>query len=366
MAIHYHHKQFPPNIETSQELNQLLRQARTELGRYDGFLSSMANPTVLLSPLFTQEAVLSSKIEGTQSTLSEVLQFEAGDNRGISEEKKGDIQEILNYRYAMNKAVELMNDGIPLSQRVLKQSHKVLMQGVRGANKAPGKYRKIPVWIGGTNIETARFVPLEAQHIPKAMGRLENYLHKITQVDELIVLANLHVEFEAIHPFLDGNGRVGRLLIPLYLQEKGLLSTPSFYISQYLEKNRDTYYDLLLGVSKAGDWHAWWMFFIQGVIEQAQKNFERATKITLYYQELKASIPDISKSPYGITALDFIFQKTWFNSTDFYKQAQIPKPTAQRLLKVLAENDILEMFVGGGRTPNFYIFKKLIDIADGK
>lgn len=371
MAVTYHYGKFPPKIKLDDEIHALVNQARTELGRYDGFLSSMLNSQTLLSPLFTQEAVVSSKIEGTQSTLSEVLEFEGRDQvqNGLSENKKNDLQEVLNYRYALNKAIDLLSTNkLPLSQRLMKEIHKELMQGVRGKNKAPGKYRKTPVWIGPdkSDMAHARFVPIDAHLIPDAMSWFERYIHNETQYDDLIKVAILHAEIEAIHPFLDGNGRLGRIFIPLYLSEKQLISSPSFYISNYFEKNRDSYYDLLLHISKSNDWLTWCKFFIRGVSEQSQENLERARNIISYYRELKDKIPQITKSQYGITALDFIFKKNYFHSLDFFEHTSIPKPTAQRLLKTFVDQKILYCAQGKGRQPNFYVFKHLIDIADGK
>ena len=368
MAIEYLYNSFPPKIEQDKEIFKLVSEARTELGRYDGFLSSMLNSDILLSPLFLKEAVLSSKIEGTQSTLTEVLEFESDTSKqkNLSQEKGLDIKEILNYRYALAVAIKLLKK-YPLSQKVLKDSHKVLMKGVRGGTNL-GEYRKVPVWIGPnkSDIKVARFIPITADKIPSAMSSLEKFLHYSNEYDDLIKIAVLHAEFEAIHPFLDGNGRLGRMLIPLYLADKKLLSSPSFYISQYFEKNRESYYDLLLEVSKSNDWLSWCKFFIKGIIEQSQDNFKRAKAINNYYRELKEKIPRITKSQYGIAALDFIFKKNYFSSPVFYKDSKIPKQTAVRLLNVLEKEKILHCVHGLGRNPNFYVFKKLIDIADGK
>ncbi len=369
MSVEYHYNQFPPTLEIDDELHHLINQARTVLGRYDGCLNTMHNADVLLSPLFKQEAVLSSRIEGTQSTLTEVLAYEAHEGKqNISEEKKDDIREIINYRMAMQEAEKMINQGIPLSERVLRAAHEKLMQGVRGENKAPGIYRKIPVWIGSdqTNQESARFVPIQAQNINHAMTLFSNYMNHNNDHDDLIKVAILHAEFEAIHPFLDGNGRVGRLFIPLYLWQKGLLVTPSFYISAYFEQHRDSYYDLLLQISAKHDWLSWIKFFTQGIITQSEENFARAESINNYYRDLKDKIPSISKSAYGITALDFIFRETYFRGTKFYEKSGIPRAVAQRLLKMFVEENILECIPGRGRTSNFYIFEKLIDIADGK
>ncbi len=369
MSVDYHYNKFPPKIDEDKALLSLVNEARAELGRYDGLLSSMENSDVLLSPLFTQEAVLSSRIEGTQSTLTEVLEFEAYEGKqNLSQEKKEDIKEVLNYRHAMTKATELLKEVMPLCQRVLLSAHEELMQGVRGKNKSPGNYRKISVWIGSdkTDIKNARFIPVEAQKIQNAMSDFEKYIHNNQDYDDLIKIAILHAEFESIHPFLDGNGRVGRLFIPIYLWYKKLLISPSFYISTYLEKNKDAYYDLLLNVSKQDDWITWVRFFVKGIVEKSKDNFIRAKKIVDFYKELKVKIPKISKSSYGITALDFIFKNTYFNTTVFHEKSGLPPTITKRILVAFEKANLLLCKKGQGRTPNFYIFKKLIDIADGK
>ncbi|MGH8581792.1 MAG: Fic family protein, partial [Gammaproteobacteria bacterium] len=197
--VHYHHGRFPPTELDLQRLLPLVGPANAELARYDGILSAIPNASVLLAPLTTQEAVLSSRIEGTQATFGEVLEFEAGEDAS-SEEKKTDIHEVLNYRAAMRHAVTQM-ETLPLSQRLMKGAHQVLMKGVRGQNKAPGDYRRLPNWIGpsGCTVETARFVPASAERVPDAMSAWERYLHADAP-DKLIQLAILHAEFEAIHP----------------------------------------------------------------------------------------------------------------------------------------------------------------------
>ena len=230
--------------------------AHAAVARYEGMLKGLPNANVLLSPLASQEAVLSSRIEGTQTTLTELLTFEAEGN--LSDEStpaKTDSREVLNYRLALYAAIDILQD-IPLSQRLIRQTHEVLMQGVRGHNKAPGKYRRLPdtCWIGppGSTIETARYIPCPVEELNAAMDALEFYMHEEAP-DTLVQLAIVHAEFEAIHPFLDGNGRMGRLLVPLFMSTETLLSSPSFYISEYLESHQDAYYDRLLAVSRDDD-----------------------------------------------------------------------------------------------------------------
>jgi len=268
-TIHYREDSFPPRNLDLERLLPLIGPATEALARYDGILAGVPNADVLLAPLTTQEAVLSSRIEGTQATLGEVLEFEASDVAS-SAEKREDIFEILNYRSAMRFAVVKRHE-LPLSQRLMKETHSVLMQGVRGQHKSPGEYRRVANWIGspGCSLEEARFVPIAANQISHAMSRWEKYLHASAS-DRLLQLGILHAEFEAIHPFLDGNGRLGRLIVPLFLMEKGLLAGPNFYISAYFEANRDEYYDRLLRVSSNDDWTGWCIFFLTAVIEQAR------------------------------------------------------------------------------------------------
>ena len=225
----YHTGCFPPEQLVWPTLLPLLGPAAAAMARYDALLDVIPNPRLLLAPLMTREAVLSSRIEGTQTTMGEVLQFEAG-QAPVSPRRRDDITEVLNYRTAMGQAEQrLMEDELPLCQRVLKAAHNVLMQGVRGANKSPGEYRCIPNWIGRPDCgrEEARFVPITADQLPQAMTAWERYMHSEAP-DRLVQLAILHAEFEALHPFLDGNGRLGRMLMPLFLWQVDLIRAPVF------------------------------------------------------------------------------------------------------------------------------------------
>lgn len=361
----YHLGKFPPNELDLQRLLPLVGPANAELARYDGILAAIPNPNVLLAPLTTQEAVLSSRIEGTQATFGEVLEFEAGFDPA-SEEKKADIHEVLNYRAALQNAVKQM-ETLPLSQRLIRDAHWVLMQGVRGQNKSPGEYRRIPNWIGpkGCTLETARFVPPGANFLSDAMSSWEHYLHAETP-DKLIQLAILHAEFEAIHPFLDGNGRLGRLLVPLYLMSNNLLSSPTFYASAYLEAHRDEYYDRLLAVSRDNDWTGWCVFFLTAIIEQARSNHAKAKAILDLYQEKKLWIAELTHSHHAIKALDWFFSRPIFKAPDFYASEQIPSSTARRILKILTDEGILRTLrPGKGRSPAILAFSQLINIAEG-
>lgn len=367
MPVYYHQGGFPPVDLDWSRLLPLIGPANAAIARYEGVLQGVPNPDVLLSPLTTQEAVLSSRIEGTQATLGEVLEFEAEDQLADeSTAKKADIREVLNYRMALMEATRLL-DELPLSQRLIKRTHEVLMQGVRGRNKAPGEYRRIPNWIGpeGCTIENARFVPVGADHLLGAMDAWEGYLHADAP-DRLVQLAVIHAEFEAIHPFLDGNGRLGRLLVPLFLSSQGLLSRPNFYLSEYLESHREEYYDRLLAISRDGDWTGWCAFFLRGLIAQAESNQRKATAILDLYRARKDWVAEVTHSQYAVRALDWIFAHPIFRSSDFVESADIPRPTANRILRVVRDNGLLrELRPASGRRAAVLMFSELLNLAEG-
>lgn len=363
----YHEGSFPPVELDWSVLISLIGKANAAVARYDGLLTAIPNASFLLSPLTTQEAVMSSRIEGTQATMGEVLEYEAkGDNRAPESAKEADIWEILNYRNAMGVAEEMLRD-LPLSQRVIKEAHRILLSGVRGHGKSPGEYRRIPNWIGpqGATIENARFIPIVADKLTEGMSRWEHYIHQEAK-DRLIQLAILHVEFESLHPFLDGNGRLGRMLIPLFMHQKGLIHRPMFYISAFLEANRETYYDKLLAVSRDNDWTGWCSFFLEAIQTQAEENQYKVTAIIGLYDEMKKHFPEITHSQYAIHALDWIFKRPVFRSSTFIKHSKIPKPTAQRILNVLKENKILVTLEGSsGRRAATLAYRDLLNIAEG-
>lgn len=367
MAVLYHIGRFPPKELDWQQLLPLIGPANAAVARYEGVLHGVPNPSVLLSPLTTQEAVLSSRIEGTQATLGEVLEFEAEEAPDDeSTPKKADIQEVLNYRRALNEAIRLLGE-LPLSQRLIRQVHAVLMQGVRGRNKAPGEYRRVPNWIGpeGCTIEEARFVPCSADQLPGCMDAWEQYLHSDAP-DRLVQLAILHAEFESIHPFLDGNGRLGRLLVPLFLFSQGLLSRPNFYISEYLEANREEYYARLGAVSRDDDWTGWCAFFLRAVIAQAETNQRKAQAILTLYQRRKDWVVEVTRSQYAVRALDWMFMRPIFRSSDFVETVEVPRPTATRILRLLREEGMLrDIHPAAGRRAAILAFPELLNIAEG-
>jgi Fic family protein len=367
-AVHYHLGTFPPPTLDWPVLLPLIGPANAALARYAGLIDAIAGANVLLSPLTVQEAVLSSRIEGTQATMGEVLELEAeGGPLDESTAKKADIREIINYRAALHEGTRLLEE-LPLSQRVVRDVHRVLMQGVRGRTKAPGEYRRIPNWIGpeGCTIDQARFVPVGADHLPDAMQAWEAYLHADAP-DVLIQLAIVHAEFEAIHPFLDGNGRLGRLIVPLFLVSRGVLKRPNFYLSEYLEAHRDEYYDRLLAISRDGDWTGWCRFFLSALITQAERNQQRVQQMLELYNARKEWITEATRSQYAVRALDWMFERPIFKSTDFRDSVDIPEPTANRIIRVCRDEGLLrEMRPGSGRRAAILCFPELINIAEGR
>ncbi|MDE0678672.1 MAG: Fic family protein [Gammaproteobacteria bacterium] len=362
--VHYHEGRFPPDKIEWAQLIPLLGPAAAAVARYDGMLAAVPNPGVLLAPLSTQEAVLSSRIEGTQATMEQVLEFEAG-RQAASSAIHEDIQEILNYRSAMLRAEQLLAN-LPLSQRVIREAHKVLLAGVRGQNKAPGDYRRIPNWIGapGCTIETATFVPIAAEQLPDGMSAWERFIHD-DQPDRLAQLAILHAEFEALHPFLDGNGRLGRMLVPLFLWQKGLIRRPTFYISAYFEARRDAYYGGLLAVSRDNDWTGWCRFFLDAVRTQAEDNLAKAQQILALYEEMKRRIPAVTRSRHAVRVLDWLFERPIFSSSNFIDSSSIPERTARRLLKGLQDDGVVRVISEpSGQSAAILIFPPLLNIVE--
>jgi len=360
--VRYHSGAFPPLGLHFEGLLPYIARARTALGRYDGVLEGLTNPDVLLSPLMNKEAEQSSRIEGTQATLQEVFEFEAG-NTGADAQRRADIQEIRNYRFALREAIRNL-EKLPLSQRLIRRAHHSLMLAVRGFASDPGNYRKIQNWIGpqGGGEQDALFLPCPANEVPQHMDAWEQYMHS-KQPDALVQAAIIHAEFEAIHPFLDGNGRLGRMMIPLFLFEKRLISRPSFYISDTLERNKQEYYDRLRAVSAHDDWNGWCRFFLKAVEEQADNNFDKAKAILTLHEESRPIVADITGSQHAISALDYFFTQPVFSSSQFRDDANIPNQTAGVILRKLRDHDFLiTLWQGRGRKPEIFGFPKLLEI----
>ncbi|MDD2530846.1 MAG: Fic/DOC family N-terminal domain-containing protein [Bacteroidales bacterium] len=363
-------KPYEPNKLPLKELDYkrllpLVGNANAELARYDGLLQGIVNPSVMLSPLTNEEAVLSSKIEGTQATVDEVLELEAG---LIKEgQKYNDIQEIINYREALRSAHDYLN-AKSLTLSLIRELHKILLNSVRGQDKTPGEFRKDQNWIGkfGCTIEQASFVPPSPFQLNDYLGEWQEYI-ECDDIDFLIQTAIVHAQFELIHPFMDGNGRIGRILIPLFLFQKKKLSQPMFYLSAYLESHREEYYHCLRGISQEQDWNGWIAFFLKAITKQAIVNNEKVKSIMDLYEKMKRDIHEITHSQYIVHLLDAIFDKPIFETTDFIRRSKINKKTAMSLINQLKEHEILKVLrEGKGRKPTILCFPALLNIAEGK
>lgn len=350
------------------DLGRLVRKigpANAALARYDGLLKSVINPSVMLSPLTNREAVLSSKIEGTQATVDEVLEYEAGID--FTGEKVADIQEIVNYRQALMEAREVLADR-PITLGLIRQMHRVLMNSVRGHDKTPGEFRRDQNWIGapGCTIEQATFVPPGPLRLRDHLDALEAYV-AADDIDVLVQVAVVHAQFELIHPFKDGNGRIGRLLIPLFLFQKSSLGSPMFYLSEYLEAHRELYYARLRAISQEGDWTGWIEFFLEAIIRQAQNNIDRVQHILSLYEDMKRRLEELTRSQYTIRILDALFDRPVFQSSDFIARTGIPKQTALPFLRKMREAGILHpLREQSGRRSAILAFKELLNSAEGR
>ena len=343
----------------------LIAEANRTLARYDGMLQSIVNPGVLLSPLTTQEAVLSSRIEGTQASMEEVMEYQADPNKNVDSSTQADIQEIMNYRKAMGHAVESFTER-PLCLNLIKELHGILLDSVRGRNKNPGEFRRSQNYIALPDrlIEEAEFIPPSVDRMIPALDNWEKYCH-YEEKDRLVQLAVVKAQFELIHPFLDGNGRIGRMLVPIFLFDKKILSSPMFYLSTYLEANREAYYHRLQAISREGDWNGWIKFFLHAILEQAGINVRKIKEILALYDRMKKEVPETTRSQYAIGAIDAIFDKPIFTSSIFIDSSNIPRESAHRILAKLKKKGFLkEIRPGKGRRPAVLIFTELISITE--
>ena len=339
-------EELPINLDgilLNREMFNLITTASNEMGIYKGFLSNTPNPILLISPLLIQEAVLSSKIEGTHATLEDFLNYEAGNKTEI---EKDELHEISNYRAALFYALDNMatcstinnSEKFPLVIRLIKEMHKILLNNVRGSSKDPGNFKRLQNYISSGS--TISFTPVAPELTDKFMGNLENYIH-FDEIQILVQSAIIHAQFEMIHPFQDGNGRIGRLLIPLFLYYKEYLPYPTFYMSSYFEANRKDYIINLSNISKNKNWKNWIEFYLKGIIEQAKLNTSKAQYLLEVYNGMKEKIITNINSKNGINILDFIFQHPVFKAKQVSEKLNIQNKTAYNLLNQFVELGIL-------------------------
>jgi len=341
-----------PPLDMDRELTRLLSEADHALGRLDGVTSILPNPDLFVSMYVRHEAVLSSQIEGTQSSLVDVLQFEIDAN---GEEHPKDVEEVVNYVRAMNYGLKRLDD-LPLSLRLIREIHGKLLKGVRGANRTPGEFRRSQNWIGPANctLATATFVPPPVHEMQDALNNLESFLHETTAYPTSIVCGLAHAQFETIHPFLDGNGRVGRLLITFLLCQRGILKFPLLYLSHYLKFHRAEYYDRLMAIRNDGHWEAWLKFFLKGVGEVSRSATETARQILELRQKHLALI---RKQPVNQThaagLLDYLFEQPIVTARLAEERLGCAYMTADKLLKQFAALKIVKETTGGQRYRRF-------------
>ncbi|OGR57034.1 MAG: cell filamentation protein Fic, partial [Elusimicrobia bacterium GWA2_69_24] len=298
----------PPNppIQYSAELQALTEKAGRALGRLDSITAHLPNPELLLYTYIRKEAVLSSQIEGTQSSLSDLLLFESTEAPGVP---KGDVGEVLNYVAALEHGVKRLKE-LPISLRLIREIHAILLQGGRGNCKEPGELRRSQNWIGGSRPGNARFVPPPPQEVLPALGALEKFIHgEPAQTPTLIKAGLAHAQFESIHPFLDGNGRLGRLLIPFIMIAEGALSSPLLYLSLYFKVRRAEYYEALQRVRTDGDWEGWLAFYLDGIAEVANQASDTAAKLTGIFREHAAAIEGLGRSKATALRVHDLFKK---------------------------------------------------------
>ncbi|MGY0633064.1 Fic family protein [Luteimonas sp. A478] len=365
-AVSYHSGHFPPGALDYGRLMPGLLGATAALARYDQMLRGMHNSELFLAPLRGQEAVVSSRMEGTISTLDEILQleveFEEDDERAALEFRSDAIETAL-YRRALNTAQLRMEQGQSLSESLLKSIHRQLLSFGRGATKSPGVYKHEQNYIGERGSRRVSFVPIAPEHLPGGMEALFRLVND-EAVPVLLRTALVHAEFEALHPFEDGNGRVGRMLITLMLWQGGVIGAPHFYISRYFEDHKDEYLGRLRAVSSDHDWEGWCAFFLAAVEQQAIANLEAAQAIGQLYEEMKPRFAELLASKYAVAALDYLFTHPVFSNSRFTRSAGIPSQTAARFSRVLLQEGLLQVVrQPAGRRSAMYRFEPLMELV---
>jgi Fic family protein len=353
-----HYKSFQPNpinrgwVVDDMGLLKLLGQADRELGRLDMYSEYIPNIDLFIRMHVLKEASQSSKIEGTQTTMEEALL----DREDVAPEKRDDWEEVQNYIAAMNDAVTKLQK-LPFSARLIRETHKTLMQGVRGKHKQPGEFRHSQNWIGGASINDAIFVPPVHASIGELIADIEKFVHNDKQYfPELLKAALVHYQFETIHPFLDGNGRVGRLLITVYLVSRGILKQPVLYLSDFFERNRQLYYDNLMRVREKNDLLQWFKFFLVGVIETARSSTTTFDNILKLQKQVETQLQTLgSRTANAQKVLNYLYQRPVVNAARVGEVAGISPASAYKLIADLERFGILKEVTGGKRS-KMYMF----------
>jgi Fic family protein len=342
-----------PPISIDDEMWTLLSQADRALGRLDGATEALPNPDLFVYAYVRKEAVLSSQIEGTQASLIDVVEFES---QTATSENPGDVEEVVNYVAAMNYGLSRLKE-LPLSLRLIREIHERLLQGIRGADRGPGEFRTTQNWIGasGSRPDTARHVPPPPHEMLQSLDNLEKFIHDETPMPLLVKVGLIHGQFETIHPFLDGNGRVGRLLITFLLCQRGVLQRPLLYLSYYLKQNRTEYYDRLQAVRDTGDWESWLKFFLRGVYAVAQEATATARKVVDLREEDRRKITEHmgTSAAKGLVLLEQLYSRPVVDVAAVSQMAARSMANANELVRKLVEIGVLKEISGRKRDRKF-------------
>ena len=349
----------PRHIDLNSSLVYLLDQASRAVATLAGIGETLPNPHLLIRPFVRREAVLSSRIEGTEASISDLFLFEAAGERRAH----GDVKEVANYVRAVDYGLDRLGE-LPLSMRLVNEIHAKLLADVRGGERAPGQIRTRQVWIGpdGTTIQEARFVAPPPGHLPELLGDWEKFLHEDLQVPPLIQCAMMHYQFEAIHPYIDGNGRIGRLLITLFLCAKDVLPTPLLYLSAYFDRHRNEYYDRLYDVSAAGDWEHWLRFFLQGVAEQAKDALLRSRRVRALQDKYRLVLQAGGASGNALRLLDELFAHPFMTVPFAHQLLGISQQGARNILERLRQAGIVHP--DETKWPRMYVTTELLQAIE--
>lgn len=363
--VEYHYGKFPPVVLDYEKLVEPLVRAADAVARYDQMLKNMHNSEILLAPLRNQEAVISSRMEGTVSTMDEILKYEADHDaeQDNAPNVRSEVIETILYQRALKAAQRAIEEGSPLTQHLVRGIHQRLLSVGRGASKSPGMLKKEQNYLVDRSKKDILFVPISPEKLQDGLDDLFGYI-ETSKHQTLIKIAISHIEFEALHPFKDGNGRIGRMLITLMLWVSGAISAPHFYISGFLEENKDQYIDIMRNVSKDGNWDDWCVFFLEAVEKQAMHNLAIAENIRQLYEEMKPIFSGVLSSKWSVTALDYVFANPVFRNNKFTHNSGIPTPTAARFTRVLSEKGlIVTLEEASGRRPALYAFEPMLKLV---